>query len=61
MTIQRANGETIIRMSDKVSEDCLQRIMNYIKFNELFEANTASQESEATYRQATLGANDMLF
>ena len=44
MTIQRQGGEIIIRISDNVDVKSLQRLINYLTYNELTAKSKASQD-----------------
>lgn len=45
MTIQRQNGEIIIRLSDNIDLKSLQRLVDYIKYNETT-INSIAEQNE---------------
>ncbi len=44
MTIQRKGNEIIIRISDKIDIESLQRLMNYLTYSEVTSESDANQE-----------------
>ncbi len=45
MTIQRQGNEIIIRVSNKIDIESLQRLMNYLTYNEVTSESNANQEA----------------
>ena len=44
MTIQRQGGEIIIRIADNIDIESLQRLINYLTYNELTSKSKATQK-----------------
>ena len=45
MTIERRGGEIIIKISDNIDVNSLQRLLDYLKFSEITEKSNVNQKS----------------